>query len=201
MSMVTSLQRTVALSLCFAIALPSVAAEKKTPEATQPSYELPQPQRENLDLNMYQLIRQEGSRSLARDGVRLGAGGRHRTAPHRLAQSEARKRVDARSANSDGLRKCASGRLGRVRHGLAAAQYLGAHDFAGYGGAHRAGRSVVSGDQRPDYRAGGGGRDQGREGHRSVSRQARRQDRVSRRAVGREAGRQASVQDSRRSPI
>ena len=30
MSMVTSLQRTVALSLCFAIVLPSVAAQKKT---------------------------------------------------------------------------------------------------------------------------------------------------------------------------
>src|SRR5271165_3883674 len=60
MSIVTSLQRAVALSLCFAIALPSVAAEKKTAEPAKPSYELPQPQRENLDLNMYQLIRQEG---------------------------------------------------------------------------------------------------------------------------------------------
>ena len=61
MSIVSSLQRAVALSLCFAIALPSLAADKKAPaQATQPSYELPQPQRENLDLNMYQLIRQEG---------------------------------------------------------------------------------------------------------------------------------------------
>ncbi len=60
MSIVTSLQRTIALSLCFAITLPSVAAEKKTAEPAKPSYELSQPQRENLDLNMYQLIRQEG---------------------------------------------------------------------------------------------------------------------------------------------
>jgi carboxypeptidase Q len=61
MSLTDSLQRAIALSLCFAIALPSVAAQKKTVETTtQPSYELPQPQRENLDLNMYQLIRQEG---------------------------------------------------------------------------------------------------------------------------------------------
>jgi len=60
MSLTDSLQRAVALSLCFAIALPSVAAQKKTAESAQPSYELPQPQRENLDLNMYQLIRQEG---------------------------------------------------------------------------------------------------------------------------------------------
>ena len=60
MSIVTSLQRAIALSLSLAIALPSFAAEKKTAEPTKPSYELPQPQRENLDLNMYQLIRQEG---------------------------------------------------------------------------------------------------------------------------------------------
>src|SRR6202451_4077191 len=61
MSIVTSLQRTLALSLCFAIALPTVAADKKTTaQPSQPSYEMPQPQRENLDLNMYQLIRQEG---------------------------------------------------------------------------------------------------------------------------------------------
>ena len=44
----------------FRYCAPSVGAQKKTAEATQPSYELPQPQRENLDLNMYQLIRQEG---------------------------------------------------------------------------------------------------------------------------------------------
>ena len=54
MSWLSSLQRNVALSLCVALALPSVAAEKKTAEPDKPSYELPQPQRENLDLNMYQ---------------------------------------------------------------------------------------------------------------------------------------------------
>ena len=60
MSLINSLQRSVALLLCAALALPSLAAEKKTTEPSKPSYELPQPQRENLDLNMYQLIRQEG---------------------------------------------------------------------------------------------------------------------------------------------
>jgi hypothetical protein len=60
MSLITSLQRGIALLLSFAIALPAVAAEKKTTEPAKPSYELPQPQRENLDLNMYQLIREEG---------------------------------------------------------------------------------------------------------------------------------------------
>jgi hypothetical protein len=60
MSLLSSLQRVAALALCLALALPSFAAEKKTTEPVKPSYELPQPQRENLDMGMYQLIRQEG---------------------------------------------------------------------------------------------------------------------------------------------
>jgi hypothetical protein len=60
MSLITSLQRGIALSLCGALTFPSFAAEKKSSEPAKPSYELPQPQRENLDLNMYQLIREEG---------------------------------------------------------------------------------------------------------------------------------------------
>ncbi len=105
---------------------------------------------------------------LARHGVRLGAGRRHRAAPYRLAQCEARQRVDARSVHCDGLRERASGRLGRVRHGLAAAQYLGSHDLAGYGSLHRAGRSLVSSDQWRHHRAGGLDRRQRREGSRPV---------------------------------
>src|SRR5262245_42193673 len=60
MSIAPSVQRAIALSLCLAIALPSFAAEKKAVEPSKPSYELPQPQRESLDFNMYQLIRQGG---------------------------------------------------------------------------------------------------------------------------------------------
>src|SRR5271157_5112898 len=60
MSLIHSLQRSIALSLCVALALPSVAAQKKTAETEKPSYEQPQPERENLDLSMYDLIRQEG---------------------------------------------------------------------------------------------------------------------------------------------
>lgn len=61
MPLLNSLQRSVALGLCVAIASPSIAADnKKTAEPAKPSYELPQPQRENLDLGMYQLIREEG---------------------------------------------------------------------------------------------------------------------------------------------
>ena len=60
MSITSTVQRGVALLLCSALTLPSFAAEKKTAEPAKPSYELPQPQRETLDLNMYQSIRQEG---------------------------------------------------------------------------------------------------------------------------------------------
>jgi len=60
MSLIDSLQRSIALSLCVALALPSAAAQKKTQDADKPSYESPQPERENLDLSMYDQIRQEG---------------------------------------------------------------------------------------------------------------------------------------------
>jgi carboxypeptidase Q len=53
---------TVVAVLFFAFSAP--AAEKKSketnPEESQPSYELPQPATENLDLTMYQRIREEG---------------------------------------------------------------------------------------------------------------------------------------------
>jgi hypothetical protein len=60
MTLLNSIQRGVSLLLCTALAVPSIAAEKKATEPAKPSYELPQPQRENLDMNMYQLIRREG---------------------------------------------------------------------------------------------------------------------------------------------
>jgi hypothetical protein len=51
-----------AVSLC--LTLSSFAADKKSketkPDETKPSYELPQPATENLDLSMYQRIRDEG---------------------------------------------------------------------------------------------------------------------------------------------
>ena len=50
--------------LCLALAPPSFAAdknkEKAAANADKPSYELPQPAKENLDLTMYQRIREEG---------------------------------------------------------------------------------------------------------------------------------------------
>ncbi len=55
--------RTLAVLLC--LTLTSFAADKKSKEtkadeASKPSYELPQPATENLDLTMYQRIRDEG---------------------------------------------------------------------------------------------------------------------------------------------
>jgi len=54
---------TTSLVLLAIIALPLSAADKNksaSSEAGKPSYELPQPARENLDYNMYQQIRDEG---------------------------------------------------------------------------------------------------------------------------------------------
>ncbi len=55
--------RTICISLVvfLACALPAVAADKsKTTSTSEPSYDQPQPERETLDLNMYQRIRLEG---------------------------------------------------------------------------------------------------------------------------------------------
>jgi hypothetical protein len=54
---------TVALLLCLSFS--SSAADKKSKDAkadesSKPSYELPQPSTETLDLTMYQRIREEG---------------------------------------------------------------------------------------------------------------------------------------------
>lgn len=50
------------ICMIFLISVALSAADKKSspPEASQPSYELPQPAKENLDLTMYQRIRDEG---------------------------------------------------------------------------------------------------------------------------------------------
>src|SRR5579871_2651047 len=57
-------QRTLcAFSVALALSLPLIAADKTKSNSSapsQPSYEQPQPQRETLDINMYQRIRMEG---------------------------------------------------------------------------------------------------------------------------------------------
>jgi carboxypeptidase Q len=52
----------ITLTLVIYFTLPLAAADKKSnsPDANKPSYELPQPAKENLDLSMYQQIRIEG---------------------------------------------------------------------------------------------------------------------------------------------
>ena len=136
---------------CFA--LPSIAADKDgKKEAEAGSYYGPQPATENIDLNMYARIREEGF-STAGDAVRRRAGKRHRPAAHRLAEHGEGERVDARHADGDRAEQCAPGGLGRVRHGLAADQHLGADGLARPGAALDAGRAVVARDQRARSRA------------------------------------------------
>jgi carboxypeptidase Q len=55
----------LSVTLLIYFALPLAAADKSkttanSSDANKPSYELPQPAKENLDLNMYQQIRIEG---------------------------------------------------------------------------------------------------------------------------------------------
>src|SRR5215475_1997912 len=52
----------IAVVFCFAFSLSAADKKKdaKTDDAAKPSYEMPQPAVENLDLNMYQKIREEG---------------------------------------------------------------------------------------------------------------------------------------------
>jgi len=60
------IRKGLVVSIIFAVCFSISAAQKKTsgnsPESTKPSYELPQPDKENLDLTMYQKIRDEGLR-------------------------------------------------------------------------------------------------------------------------------------------
>ncbi len=56
------LSLTLTLLICFALPLSAADKNKNSPNSSdnKPSYELPQPAKENLDLNMYQEIRIEG---------------------------------------------------------------------------------------------------------------------------------------------
>ena len=147
-----------AVLLClsfYASAAEKKSKDTKTDEASKPSYELAQPATENLDYTMYQRIRDEGLAHSHVHGVRVGADGWDWTAADRLSEPEARQRVDARPVHSDGLRKRSPRRLGRVWHGMAAAEHVDSHVGAGHGGVHCAGAALVAVEPRADQRAGG----------------------------------------------
>ena len=55
-----NLRSLVVLFVSLALSISVIAADKSKSSANEPSYELPQPQQEALDLNMYQRIRIEG---------------------------------------------------------------------------------------------------------------------------------------------
>jgi guanyl-specific ribonuclease Sa len=78
------------VSLSMALSLPAAqkkAKDTKSDEASKPSYELPQPGVENLDLTMYQHPR-GGPVTFAHHGIRLGAHRWHRTAADRVSKPE-----------------------------------------------------------------------------------------------------------------
>jgi hypothetical protein len=67
-----------------------------------------QPATETLDLTAYQRIREEGLNHSHVMDFAYRADGRHRPAPHRLAQPQEGQRVDARHADQDRPGKRAS---------------------------------------------------------------------------------------------
>ena len=99
----------------------AVAAEKT------PSYYGPQPSVESIDLTMYARIREEGLKHSHvmqfGDALANGIGPRLTGSPN-MAKANAWTRD---TLTKIGLENAASRRLGRVRHGVAADQYLGAH--------------------------------------------------------------------------
>jgi carboxypeptidase Q len=54
------LRNVVALALSFSLSVPALAKDKKAPEPSKPSYDLPQPEKEQIDANAYLRIREEG---------------------------------------------------------------------------------------------------------------------------------------------
>ena len=152
------------LCLSFAASAPLSAADKKskdapakTKETSKPSYELPQPATETLDLTMYQRIREEGlDHSHVMDyatALMDGIGPRLTGSPNlKRANEWTRDQFTAM-----GCKQRSSRRLGRVRHGMAAAQHLGPHVGSRHRGVHRAGAALVSRrarDQSAEARSG-----------------------------------------------
>ena len=140
-------------AVVLTVALFSSAADKKSKDAkaddsSKPSYDLPQPATESLDLHDVPAHPRGGPRSLARDGVRLRPDD---DIGPRLTGSQNLKHANEWTRDqftAMGCNECASGRLGRVRHGLEATQHLGSHVSAGHCCVYRAGAALVAGQQR-----------------------------------------------------
>jgi hypothetical protein len=54
------LRTAVSLALLLSVSVPALAKDKKVPEPSRPSYDLPQPEKEQIDANAYLRIREEG---------------------------------------------------------------------------------------------------------------------------------------------
>ena len=129
----------VRLGCCMAtiasLAVPAYSADKKpkeaaaAPEAT-PSYYGPQPATENIDLTMYARIRDEGfHHSHVMEfggGLTDGIGPRLTGSPNMAKANQ----WTCDTHDEDWFGERAPGGLGRVRHGVAADQHVGADDYA-----------------------------------------------------------------------
>src|SRR5438477_575596 len=99
-----------------------------------------------------------------RDLRRAKSAGLGMANPNTAVFDDAGQSVDARPVGCDGMQQCASRGLGRVWHGVAAAEYLAANVGAGHGGVYCAGVALVAVEQGADQWASGLGERERREG-------------------------------------
>ena len=156
------------------------------PAAADPYAEV-QPATECLDLNMYQRIRDEGlNRSHVMEFASALMDG---IGPRLTASPNARKANEwtRDTLTKIGLENAHLEDWGEFGMGWQQTQYVGAHGYARYGGADRAGCTVVPGHQRTGHWRSGLCQHPERKGHGTVQRQAGRQDRAVRRHAPRSA--------------
>jgi carboxypeptidase Q len=143
--MPSRIRRALLLSSLCVLTISSQAADKSKTDT--PAWEQPQPAVEKLDLNMYMRIREEGLQHshVMEYGSALADGiGPRLTGSPNLAKANAWTRDQLTAMG------CVNAHLddwGEFGMGWAAAQHLGADDFAGHGDLQCAGDAVVAGNE------------------------------------------------------
>jgi hypothetical protein len=150
----------LALSLFAADKDKKEAASKESP---RPSYELPQPEKESLDLAMYHNIREE---ALAHSHIMEYATGLMDGIGPRLTGSPNLRRANEWTRDQFTAMGCSNAHVEDWGgwHGLAATKHLGAYDFSRHRRVHRASRAMVPRDEGRRHRARNLGQHQGRSG-------------------------------------